>query len=544
MTDPSQLVDLYLRLSVDRDGKDSLDRQEKDLRAWAKAEGLTVRSVWSDAGKSGYQKGVVRENFDNAILAITKGEVRTLAVWKLDRLSRRGAGQVGLVLDKIEDADGRLVFYKDNLDSTVQNSRLLIIMVSEQARAESANTSLRVSAKIASDAAKGLPAKGLRPFGWESGRATLTPEKADELGWTLSDDEKAHGAVYVPVRESEAGVIRDAYRRVLDGTASMWGLAREWTEAGYATAVTGTERVDRTRPTEKKKVPGVWVASTVRQTLIRPRNAGILVAKGVEMPVSRIEPIVTREEWESLTAYLANLKTSQPQKPGPKATYLLSGIIECACGERCYGSVSYSQRKGGPRNVYYFYMCRNRLSDPDNKHTSIKVDIANGRVMDDLVLQLLKGTLRAPDADALSTKLAALNAELADNAEASDLATEIIFDPKRKNLHKKADARLKVLETERAALVAQRDTLAAQRAEGGALGELLDQAQAGKIEPTYAGAMEWAQRFADVFREFPMEKKRDMIKALYRPRIKRGGRGADRIELNPTELITGAQPHS
>lgn len=52
--------------------------------------------------------------------------------------------------------------------------------------------------------------------------------------------------------------------------------------------------------------------------------------------------------------------------------------------------------------------------------------------------------------------------------------------------------------------------------------------------------MERAQSFADAFRDFPMEKKRDMIRALYRSTIKRGGRGEDRIELNPTELIAGA----
>ena len=88
------LVDLYLRLSVDRDGTDSLERQEADLRAWAAGASLTVRRVWRDAGKSGYKHGVLREGFDAAVAAVTSGEVATLAVWKLDRLSRRGAGQV------------------------------------------------------------------------------------------------------------------------------------------------------------------------------------------------------------------------------------------------------------------------------------------------------------------------------------------------------------------------------------------------------------------------------------------------------------------
>lgn len=109
-------VDLYLRLSVDREGKDSLERQESDLREWAARSGLTVRRVWRDAGKSGFKKEVVRAEFDGAIRALANGEVGTLAVWKLDRLSRRGAGQVGLVLDQIEDAGGRIFFLQDGLE--------------------------------------------------------------------------------------------------------------------------------------------------------------------------------------------------------------------------------------------------------------------------------------------------------------------------------------------------------------------------------------------------------------------------------------------
>lgn len=138
--------------------------------------------------------------------------------------------------------------------------------------------------------------------------------------------------------------------------------------------------------------------------------------------------------------------------------------------------------------------------------------------------------MRAPDADVLSGKLTALIAQLADNAEAIELATEILFDPKRKNLHKKADARRKVLEAERQALEAQRDTLTAQRAEGGALGELLDQARRGPVAEDFAGIIEWGQRFADAFAEFPLEKKRDKIAVSPQDQARRTWGGSYRTE--------------
>lgn len=95
------ICDLYLRLSIDRDGKTAIERQEADCRAWAERNGLTVRKVHMDRGRSGY-KTVERKGFDAALAAVTAGVVGALIVWKLDRLSRKGIAQVGKVLDEIE----------------------------------------------------------------------------------------------------------------------------------------------------------------------------------------------------------------------------------------------------------------------------------------------------------------------------------------------------------------------------------------------------------------------------------------------------------
>ncbi|MFJ4602094.1 recombinase family protein [Streptomyces griseoluteus] len=111
------ICDLYLRLSLDRDGKTAIERQEADCRAWAERNALSVRKVHIDRGRSGY-KSVERKGFDAALAAITAGVVGTLVVWKLDRLSRKGIGQVGQVLDDIEKAGGRLVSVIDGLDTS------------------------------------------------------------------------------------------------------------------------------------------------------------------------------------------------------------------------------------------------------------------------------------------------------------------------------------------------------------------------------------------------------------------------------------------
>lgn len=213
--DPSTLVDLYIRLSVDAEGKDSMERQEADLREWAARAGLTVRKVWRDAGKSGYKRNVKRPDFDAAVAAVTSGEVATLAVWKLDRLSRRGAGQVGTMLDDLDAVGGRLVFLRDSLDSSSPHSRTFIILVSEQARAESANTSLRVRAKKVSQRKQGLYLGGRRPY-----------------GYLVGNDRKLRP------HPTEAPLVREAFDRLMRGE-TMLAVCRDWNDRGIPTRFGG-----------------------------------------------------------------------------------------------------------------------------------------------------------------------------------------------------------------------------------------------------------------------------------------------------------------
>lgn len=501
-----QQVDLYLRLSVDRDGKDALERQERDLRAWAKREGLTVRRVWKDA-VSGFKRGVIREDFDNAVKAVSSGEVGTLAVWKLDRLSRRGAGQVGLVLDEVEEVGGRLFFLKDALDSTVTGHRMVILVVSEQARAESANTSLRVRDKIAKDAARGVPKRGTRPFGWEPDGMTLRP--------------------------SEADLIRDAVTDLLEGRRSMLKIASDWTEAGALTD--GMRRERKGRDGIKKQALPRWTATTVRQVLLRPRNAGLLVHEGVVMPESQIQPIISREQYDDLQA---RIKVGTPV--GARAQSLLGGIILCECGSAMHATVSYSQRKGGPRNVYRVYKCSQTLYDKTQRHASIQTAIPDQLLIMCIYRDLFVGELDAPtDADSPAAALQSLSARLIEITEDVAHVGAQLLDKDLSSIHAQARAKLKTLEVERAELEGQRDSLLARTEEGGALAAFMDDWRNAPDGFKDRDDMEqWHARFWAVWEGVGLDRQRVMIRARYRPVVRVGGRGVSRIMLNPLDPNT------
>ncbi|GAB2829413.1 recombinase family protein [Streptomyces daliensis] len=166
VTDPAKLCDLFLRRSTLQDDKTTLRAHERDLRERVVRENLTVRKVWKEE-LSAFKSGVVREEFDKAILAVVNGEVKHLFVWKLDRLSRKGMGQVGQVLDQFDAKGARLVAHMDGLDSSIPQHRGLFAWLAEQARSESFNTSVRVRStkeerKLAGEWPGGQPPFGLR----------------------------------------------------------------------------------------------------------------------------------------------------------------------------------------------------------------------------------------------------------------------------------------------------------------------------------------------------------------------------------------------
>lgn len=321
---PSTCV-VYLRLS-ETDEDDALARQERDCRALAERHGLTVVELLKDDGRSAYKAGVRRDGFDAALAAVVAGRAQALIVWKLDRLTRRGIGQAGTVLDTLEASGGYLLACMDGIDTRQSGGRLVVAVLSEQARAESANTSLRVSHKAAADRARGLWARPA-PYGYRAVSRRLVPDP-----------------VTAPRR-----------RQMIDRLLAGWSLRRiaaEANELGWPTPAGGKS----------------WGASSVRQMLLSATAAGFcqseatdgarstpggghgvrgtspgagLIVDAAGEPVSFMaegaQPIATLAEWRRCCAVLTGrsrfdghgVRTGAGRIP----TSLLGGLLVCGeCG--------------------------------------------------------------------------------------------------------------------------------------------------------------------------------------------------------------------
>lgn len=312
------LIDLYCRLSKFDDLSDGLERQEADLRAWADSHGHTVRKVWRDAGISGYKQGVTRAAFNGAIRAVTTGEVPGLAVWRLDRLSRQGAGQVGLLLDDLAKVGGTIFFASNGLNTADENHRLMLIFSSEQARAESKSTSNRVMDKNRSLIEAGLPILGRRRFGY------------------LPADKSIGRVVNSVAHPEEAPLVRELFDAYLAG-ASVMSLA------------------DRMG----------WRPFRVRETLSAAAYIGQLEVKGVKYTAAdSVERLINRDTFDAVQARLSvNAGKHGPDnKAGARIKHLLTGIARCGV---CGRTMSFRNN----------YLCIENLS-----HPTVKAEILESKV--------------------------------------------------------------------------------------------------------------------------------------------------------------------
>ncbi|MFI8834032.1 recombinase family protein [Streptomyces afghaniensis] len=174
---PADLAEMYVRRSKKKDSLSSLREQVRRMCAHATYEGKRIRHVWFEQ-KSASKVYVRREEFEKATAAITDAKLsKTLYVFKTSRLSRRGMGQVGLLLDKFEERQARIFVVAENLDST--KSRMVLAILSEQAREQAADISEFTKNGIAGNKSDGRWTGGVAPFGLYSpkgsGKLVLHP---------------------------------------------------------------------------------------------------------------------------------------------------------------------------------------------------------------------------------------------------------------------------------------------------------------------------------------------------------------------------------
>lgn len=487
---------IYARISKADPGVDKVENQINELRKLAEQYHYEVVGEFTDDDITAYKGASHRPGYVAMINGLKDKKFDVVMATEPQRFTRSSPTELEILLVECIKAKAvvhtRSAGIQDPKDSTAVALMQIMDVVGGL---EVASKIERQKARNRADLAKGLPTKGLRPFGWEKDRITI--------------------------RKAEAKIIQDAYSAILERGEGISQTARRWNKAGIATDA--MKRPRKSRVYGDVRLPsGTWTPTTVKQILLRARNAGILLSDGVEMPLSQIQPIVSRDDFEAMQIALK----SESAPSGPKPRYLLGGLIQCTCGQRMHATTSHSKRAGGPLHRYKFYVCGQRLGN-DKSHVSISVRIADEVVRDWVVENIGMDLDEFPSLNRL--QLDRVNEAIIRLREEESRATDLLI----KDLGDRAQllGRLTQIKQEKSELESSKAELLSSAALNSAL--LSFQEKMLKL-PKHVSDREVDEILAEGYAAWdalPFEDKRAILKGGYEIQVGSGGRGHERVTV-------------
>lgn len=331
---PERLVDVYIRRSKKSEDLATLRGHLRDIVRWVRAQpgDLQIRHVWFEQ-LSASKSYVRRVEFEKCTAAVLEGKSRTMAVWKTDRFDRRGMGQVGLMLDRLDRKRARLVCVVESLDSSQTGARILFAFLSEKARDEAKDIALRVTNGHQSHRVEGHRGTGQPPFGTlsprlengkPSGKVEPNPEEYETarrladclLGTALDLPEPWNAKEGQPLSAHEtAHVLNAEGRRTRRGNA--WSATTVSTLA-QSPMWAGMIPVRERKRDEDGNPLGIWTG--YGEPFAGPDGQPIMCGTGV----------VTPGEWYKIRALIQSRSQAGRKGRGkPAAKYLGTGFFRC-----------------------------------------------------------------------------------------------------------------------------------------------------------------------------------------------------------------------
>ncbi|MFD8529667.1 recombinase family protein [Streptosporangium canum] len=422
----------------------------------------------------------VRPGFREALEWLAADRADILVALDLDRAMRDPRDLEDLI-DVVENnrprvrAESITGSLRLNNDADVTMARVMVAMANKSSR----DTARRVSAARERQAAAGQFGGGRRPYGFDSDGITVRPEEAKII-------EGMANIVLLPTFGQPKG-------------PSMGSIARDLRAQAVPTA---------------DGMP--WRPTYVRDVLMRPRNAALMVHKpGTGRKIYTAADVVGRAPWEPIisedTLWAVVAKLSAPSRkttPGPASKWLGSGVYRCPCG----GFVRV--HSSGDRANRPLYRCQ----IPGKGHTTCpqaELDELVEALTIVIVARDAADLIKAPDT---GVDVAALRAELIALRErktqlAEDFAEGLIERPEYRAGMRRAQTKIEELER-----------------------QLDDVAESSPLAP-FAG-IESEDAAREVWEGLGVTARREIVKAIMNVTLKPVGRGKrptirERVTVDP-----------
>ena len=304
---------IYCRISQDREGAGlGVTRQEEDCRRLAEERGLTVGDVFVDDDLSAYS-GKPRPAYLRLLEALRAGRFGTVIAWHTDRLHRSPIELEEYIEVSEKHGVSTVTVRAGHVDLETPSGRAVARTLGAWSRFESEHKSERIKRAMRQVRDSGRFTGGRFPYGWRRGEGgPQSPHQIDP---------------------DAAGVIRDAARRLLAGE-SLTGTAEYLNSQGRLSA-TGLP----------------WQATTLKQVLVRPRNAGLVVNDdGETIGPSLFPAILPEDQWRAVLAIVDN--PDRKLKAPRHSRFLLSGLALCGKCGKTTRIKAVPNRHGGYDRVY------------------------------------------------------------------------------------------------------------------------------------------------------------------------------------------------
>lgn len=313
MTPPTAAI--YARISSDDGTALGVARQIEDCTALATKRGWEIVETFVDNDVSA-SSGVRRPEYERLIDDIKHDKLNALVVWDVDRLTRTPSELEQFI--GLADAHSiALASVGGEVDLATPQGRLTARIKGSVARHEVEQSSRRLKRKFLERAEAGK-SHGKVAYGY------VREPKFDTSGVLVGYVEQLH-----PV---QAEVIRKATAHLLAGEP-------------LRSVVTSLNAAGTFSPSGEK----AWSGTTLRQVLLRERNAGRRVHQGHVIGKGEWPAILDEDTFDRLVAMLRDPR--RRTNSGSEVVHLLSGIAKCGrCGGTLRGTKAHvSGKKRQPR---------------------------------------------------------------------------------------------------------------------------------------------------------------------------------------------------
>ena len=367
---------IYARFSSHAQKEESIEQQVEECMAFAVAQHIKVLRVYADKAITG--KTDKRPNFQRMLRDAEKREFAVVIAYKSNRIARNMLHALSYE-DRLARLGIETLYAKEEFGNTAAGRFALRTMM---------NVNQFYSENMGEDIKRGM----------EDNARNCKVNGSLPLGYVRGPDGK------YAIDEAEAAIVREIYRRVLDGE-SFASIAADLNARGIKT---------------KQKKP--WNKNSFHRLCTNDNYIGVYRHSGYVNECG-IPPIIEKEVFYKMQRHLTTKKNPRG-KHRESGDYLLTGKLHCGYCKSYMVGISGTSHTG---SKHYYYTCNGHLRGGGCQKKSVKKEFIERTVAeltqrfilrDDVIEWIADGAIKILEQSGSKEEIDRLEAELSQNRKA------------------------------------------------------------------------------------------------------------------------------